>query len=148
VSRLPFILAAIALGAVLAMQPGLNADVARRIGSPVAAGFLSILVAFLFALVYVVAMREIPSVAPVASLPWHLWLGGTIGFLFVLGALWLAPKLGASLLFAAIVAGQMIGAFVADRFGLAGYRQQPFDPWQLAGIVLVLAGVAAFQRAA
>jgi transporter family-2 protein len=147
-SKVPSILVAVLLGAIVAMQPGLNAEVARRLGSPVAAAFLSILIALLLSLIYVVGARETGSLGGVPSLPWYLWLGGLAGFLFVLGTLWVAPRLGASLLFASIVAGQMIGALLADRFGFAGYRPQPFDPWRLAGLGLVIAGVLAFQRAA
>jgi uncharacterized membrane protein YdcZ (DUF606 family) len=104
-SKLPYILIAIAVGGVLTLQPGLNADAARRIGSP-------------------------------------------LGAVFVIGGLWLAPILGASVLFAAVVAGQMIGATIADQFGVGGYQAHAFDPWRIVAIALVLAGVWLFQRAA
>jgi transporter family-2 protein len=147
VSKFPFIMAAIALGAVIALQPGFNADVARRIGSPVGAAFLSILVSFTLSLAYLLVSRETVSWTTVATMPWPLWFGGVIGFGFVVGGLWLAPALGASVLFASIVAGQMIMAVAADHFGLAGYQAQSFDPWRLAGIGLVVGGVLVFQRA-
>lgn len=144
--RLPYILVAVVLGAVVAMQPGLNADVARRIGSPVAAAFVSILVAFLLSFAYVILARESVSWGVLTSMPRHLWVAGLVGFMFVVGGLWLAPILGAALLFASIVAGQMIGATLADQFGFAGYQAQSLDPWRIAGIGLVIAGVLVFQR--
>lgn len=146
--KLPFILGAIAIGVVIAMQPGLNADVARRLGSPVTAAFLSIAVAFVLSVAYVVLAREPVSWSALPSLPWYLWLGGAIGFMFVVGTMWLAPVLGAALLFTAIIAGQLIGATLADHFGFFGYRIQAIDPWRLVGIGLVLAGVLVFQRSA
>lgn len=144
--KLPYILVAVVMGVVVAIQPGLNADVARRLGSPVGAAFLSIAISFAASLAYVVIAREPIGFSGLASLPWYLWLAGIIGFMFVVGGLWLAPVLGAALLFASIVAGQMIGATLADQFGFAGYQAQSLDPWRLAGIGLVLAGVIVFQR--
>jgi hypothetical protein len=43
-SRLSYLLAAVALGAIVAFQPGLNAEVARRLGTPVGAAFVSIMI--------------------------------------------------------------------------------------------------------
>ena len=147
-SKLPYVLTAIALGGVLTMQPGLNAEVARRLANPLAAGLVSICVSFILSLAIVLGSRQSVAWGGLASMPWYLWFGGSIGMIFVIGTLWVAPVLGAALLFAAMVAGQMIAATVADLTGLAGYQSHGFDPWRIAGIVLVLAGVWAFQRAA
>jgi transporter family-2 protein len=146
VTKFPYILAAIGLGGLIALQPALNADVARRIGTPVGATFLSILVSFSLSAIYMLAMRQTLPLAALPTLPWYLWFGGVIGFIFVIGALWVAPVLGGALLFAAIVLGQMIAAVVADHFGVGGYPVQGLDPWRIGGIVLVLAGVLMFQR--
>ena len=145
--KLPYILAAIAIGGVLTLQPGLNADVARRIGSPFGAGVVSISVSLIVSALFLLAIRQPVAWAGLTSMPLHLWLGGTIGVIFVIGTLWLAPILGAALLFAAVVAGQMIVATFADWFGFGGYQGQSLDPWRIAGIALVLAGVFVFQRA-
>lgn len=147
-SKLPYILTAVAIGGVLTIQPGLNAEVARRVASPLGAGLVSIFVSFVLSLAIVFGSRQTVAWGAVTSLPWYLWCAGSIGVFFVLGTLWLAPLLGAALLFASIVAGQMLVATIADVTGLAGYQSHGFDPWRIAGIVLVLAGVWAFQRAA
>jgi transporter family-2 protein len=146
--RLPFILAAIAMGGLLSLQPGLNAEVARRIGSPFGAGAISIFISFVLAMALTLASRQAAAWGAALSMPWYLWLAGAIGVVFVVGALWLAPILGAALLFASVVAGQMLVATIADFFGIAGYPGQSFDAWRIAGIALVLLGVWAFQRAA
>lgn len=146
-SRLPFILVAIVLGGVLTFQPGLNADVARRISSPLGAGVVSIFVSMVIAAVVLFLSRQQVEWTPVASMPWHLWLAGVIGAVFVIGALWLAPILGASVLFAAVVAGQMVGATIADQVGVGGYQAHALDPWRIVAIILVLGGVWLFQRA-
>ncbi len=146
-SKLPYVLTAIAIGGVLTIQPGLNAEVARRVGNPLGAGLVSSFVSFIVLLVVVFGSRQNVGWSALSSLPWYLWLAGSIGVCFVVGTLWLAPMLGAALLFASIVAGQMLMATIADLTGLAGYQSHGFDAWRIAGIVLVIAGVWAFQQA-
>jgi transporter family-2 protein len=147
-SKLPYILTAIAIGGVLTIQPGLNAEVARRLGNPLGAGMVSVFVSFVVSFALVFGSRQNVAWGALLSLPWYLWLAGSIGVMFVVGTLWLAPMLGGALLFASIIAGQMLMATIADLTGLAGYQSHGFDPWRMAGVVLVLAGVWAFQRAA
>jgi transporter family-2 protein len=145
-TKLPFILTAIAIGGVLALQPGLNAEVARRLGSPFGAGVVSICVSFTLVVALFLSTGTSVSWGAALSMPWYLWLAGTIGVIFVVGTLWLAPILGAALLFVCMIAGQMITATLADAIGFGGYQAQAFDPWRIAGIGLVLAGVWLFQR--
>lgn len=145
-NRLPYLLVAVALGAMIALQPGLNADVARRLGTPVAAAFLSILVAFLLSAAYIVISRHPLPLGAIATLPWYLWFAGLFGFLFVIGGLFVAPVLGGALLFAAIVLGQMVAATLADHFGVAGYPGHTIDLYRVIGILLVVAGVFLFHR--
>jgi transporter family-2 protein len=146
VHKLLFVVAAIAIGGVLALQPGLNAEVARRMGNPFAAGVVSICVSFALVIALFLSTRQTVSWGATLSMPWYLWLAGTIGVIFVVGTLWLAPILGAALLFVCMIAGQMITATLADAFGFGGYQAQTFDPWRIVGIALVLAGVWLFQR--
>jgi len=116
--------------------------------NPFGAGVLSIFVSFVLVFVLFLSMSQRVSWGAALSMPWYLWLAGTIGVIFVVGTLWLAPILGAALLFVCMIAGQMIAATLADAIGFGGYQAQAFDPWRIAGIGLVLAGVWLFQRAA
>jgi len=145
-NRLPYLLIAMALGGMIALQPGLNADVARRLGTPVGAAFLSILVAFVLSALYIAISRHPLPLGAITTLPWYLWFPGLFGFLFVIGGLFVAPVLGGALLFAAIVLGQMVAATLADHFGVAGYPGHTIDPYRIIGILLVVAGVFLFHR--
>jgi transporter family-2 protein len=147
-TKLGFVLAALTIGGVLTLQPGLNAEVARRLGSPFGAGVLSICVSFALVLALFLSSGQGASWSAALSMPWYLWLAGAIGVVFVVGTLWLAPILGAALLFVCIIAGQMITATLADAIGFGGYQAQAFDPWRIVGLGLVLAGVWLFQRPA
>ncbi len=147
-SKLPYILTAVAIGGVLTIQPALNAEVARRVANPLGAGLVSIFVSFVLSIAIVFGTRQSVAWTALPGLPWYLWFAGSIGVIFVVGTLWLAPVLGAALLFAAIVAGQMLAATIADITGFVGHQGHGFDPWRLAGLALVIAGVWAFQHAA
>ena len=145
-SRLPFILAAIAIGGAIAVQPGLNAELARKVGSAFGATFLSVTLSFVIALVAFLIVRPPLSLGAISSVPPYVWVNGFIGFGFVVGTLWLAPVLGGAALFASIVAGQMIVSMIADHYGFGGYRTVDIDVWRVAGAVLVVGGVLVFQR--
>jgi transporter family-2 protein len=148
VPKLPYILTAVAIGGVLSLQPGLNAEVARRLANPLGAGLVSICVSFVLSLTIVLGSRQNVAWSGLGSLPWYFWLAGSIGVIFVIGTLWLAPILGAALLFSSMIAGQMLAATIADVTGFAGYQSHGFDPWRIVGVVFVIAGVWVFQRAA
>ncbi len=144
--KILLVVAAMALGGLVALQPGLNSEVARRLNNPFAASFVSIMVSFALATTFLVVTRQNIAFTGLTTMPWYLWFAGLIGFLFVIAALALAPILGASLLFAAVIAGQMIVATIVDAVGFGGYQAQGFDPWRIVGVVLVLAGVFVFQQ--
>jgi transporter family-2 protein len=140
-------LAAILLGVVVTFQPLMNAILARAIGSPYGAAAISILVAALGAVVMVAfAGRGDLSRAALASVPWWIYLAGFIGTLFVASGVVIAPITGALLFFVCVVAGQLLGAMLADHFGLFGLQVRPASLQRLLGLTLVLGGAILVQR--
>jgi transporter family-2 protein len=53
----------------------------------------------------------------------------------------LLPRLGAALVVALIVLGQMLGALAFDHFALLGVPENPISLTRLAGVALLVAGV-------
>ena len=103
--------AAILLGVLVAVQPLMNAVLARAIGSPYGAAAISIVVAFLGALAMLaVTGRGDTSRAALAAVPWWIYLAGLVGTVFVAGGVVIAPVTGALLFFVCVVAGQLVGA--------------------------------------
>jgi transporter family-2 protein len=145
-NKLPYVLAAALIGGILTLQPGLNAEVGRRVGNGFGASMISIFVSAIVSAVLVFGTRQQVAWSATLSMPWYLWIAGAIGVVFVVGATLLAPVLGAGLLFISVVAGQMIVAAINDYTGFAGYGSHGFDGWRIAGILIVLAGVWVFQR--
>jgi transporter family-2 protein len=142
-----YLLAAGALGVFVAWQPLMNAVLARATGSAIGASAISILVAFLGALLLLAVYgRGEMSRAALTSVPWWVYLAGVIGTAFVAGGVMIAPVTGALLFVLCVVAGQLFGATLADHFGAFGIEVRPVSWERLAGLALVLAGVVLVQR--
>jgi len=138
-----YLLLAVAAGAVLPIQAGVNAQLARFVGGPVRASFVSFLVGTIVLLVLSIAIvKPLPSSSRLGAAPWWVWVGGLLGAFYVLGAIVSAPRLGAVVLIAAVVAGQSVSSVLADQFGWVGFPEQAATPGRLAGLALVFAGVA------
>lgn len=140
--------AAVLLGALVAMQPLINAVLAAAVGSPAVATTISIFVAFLGALMLLAVMGTGAGLsrAALASVPWWAYLAGFIGTLFVGGAIVIAPVTGALVFFVCIVAGQLVGATLADHFGAFGLEIRPVSALRIAGLALVLIGAVMVQK--
>ena len=79
--------------------------------------------------------------ADIARQPLFLLLaGGAIGAVYVSANVFLAPRIGAGALLCLVVAGQLLGALVIDRFGLFGLAMRELSFGRLAGAALVFAG--------
>jgi bacterial/archaeal transporter family-2 protein len=134
---------AFAAGAMLPIQFGINAQLARWIENPVRAALVSFVVGALALLVVTVALyRNVPSASKLADAPWWVWMGGLFGAFYVLGSVVAAPKLGAATLVALILAGQAVSSLLVDHFGWVGFEQQPITLGRVAGVLLLAAGVA------
>ena len=141
------VLACVGAGALVGVQPVVNARLAATLGSPVAATLISLGVSA--ACVVPVALATGLSVRTdgLAGAPWWIWCGGVAGAALVGCGLMLAPRIGVVLFFGAVIAGQLVAAALIDHFGWFGAPVRPIDPARLAGIALVFAGVVVFRLA-
>jgi transporter family-2 protein len=136
-----YLLFALAAGAMLPIQFGINAQLAEGGGGSVRAAFVSFLVgAFALFIAVLVAARGWPDRA--GDAPWWVWTGGLLGAFYVLGSIVTAPKLGAATLVALILAGQAIASLAVDHFGWVGFEEQPITALRVAGILRRAGGVA------
>jgi transporter family-2 protein len=142
VATWPYYLFAVAAGAMLPFQFGINAVLARYAESPLRATLVSFVVgtAVLLAAA-VVFVRGWPAGERLSAGPWWMWAGGFLGAFYVLGAVVTAPKVGAATLVALILAGQAVASLTVDHFGLVGFEENPITPGRLLGIALVALGV-------
>ncbi len=141
-----YVFIALALGAIISMQPAINAQMAVRLGGPLAAATCSIVISLLMIVVAWMALGRIPmGWSKLLSLPWWVLIGGAAGALFVLGGIMAAPRLGVAAFFTCVVLGQVLGAAILDQSGAFGLEAQPIGWTRVLGILLVAAGAALTQ---
>lgn len=143
-SRVLWLGVALAIGAALPIQAGVNAQLRQIVGGPLRAALASVLISSLALVVIVPWLGGQPMTLRQSA--WWMWLGGVLGAAYVTGSLVLAPRLGATTLIASLVAGQLIAAVLMDHFGWVGYPIVPVAWPRLIGIALLLAGMVLIQR--
>jgi transporter family-2 protein len=133
---------ALVAGFLFPFQASVNSQLGRQIGGPIAATVVSFAVGLaVIVTADLVAFRQIPSLSDVLSQPPYLLVaGGTIGAVYLGASVFLAPRIGTGALLCLVVAGQLVGALVIDRFGLFGLAMRELTFGRLAGAALVLAG--------
>jgi bacterial/archaeal transporter family-2 protein len=131
-----------AAGAMLPVQFGINAQLARWIDSPLRASLVSFAVGTLVLLVAAIPLlRGWPGGDRLSGAPWWIWIGGALGAFYVLGSIVVAPKLGAVTLVGLILAGQTVVSLLVDHFGWVGFEEHPVTPGRVLGVALLAAGV-------
>ena len=138
---------AVGVGMILPLQSGINAELRRPPGHPLWAAVTNFGVG-LFVLSVVVAVMGIPmpSLERMGQAPLWSYLGGICGASLVLTAVIAAPKLGAALLVACLVAGQLGSSVVIDHFGWVGYSVRPISGGRILGLLLLVVGVVLIER--
>ncbi|WP_371362386.1 hypothetical protein SRRS_35470 [Sporomusa rhizae] len=138
-----YVALSLVVGAIWAMQPIINAQLAKSIGTVGAAGF-SFAVGWVFlacAFIFVQAQSGVSFHLALAFENPKLLLGGVIGAVVVLGMTYLVPRFGAGNTLALAITGQLIMAAAIDQFGLLGIPQVELSPFRILGFVLLLIGV-------
>jgi transporter family-2 protein len=139
----PYLLFAVVAGAMIPFQAGINAQLAHWVGGPIRAALVSFLVGTVALLLVAAAQRKaLPSIGRIGDAPWWVWIGGLLGAFYVAGSIFAAPRLGAALLIAAVVAGQTAASVVIDQYGWVGFKEEHITAGRIAGVLLVAAGVA------
>jgi len=129
-------------GALQPFQAGMNARMGTQLGDRFQAGFMNGFVnVCLLMLVLFVLWRGFPSLASFRGAPWWAYCAGAIGAGIVVVQLSAAPVLGAGLLVAFFVAGQVFGSLTADTFGLVGYSVRAPSLLRITAFILIVVGV-------
>ena len=138
-----------AVGLLLPIQTGINAQLRLRVGHPIVAALCSFSVGTLATLLYaLVTGVHWPSGDQLAATDWWNWFGGALGATYVASVIILAPKLGAAALVSTVVTGQVVSSLILDNFGSVGYAVHPFNLGRLAGAVLLIGGGLLIRRPA
>lgn len=150
-SKLGWIALALIAGAVLPIQGAVNALLRADLGGAAfAVGTVSFVVA-------TAAMAAVvwggsgwlrippPCIACVAGMPWWGWLGGFAGAIYVTTMFTAIPAIGAGAAAGLTVAGQQVASVFVDKYGWFRLPRRPVSGLRLAGVVLLLVGIAAIK---
>lgn len=134
------VLYAVLAGLLVGLSRQLNGRLALS-SSPLIASFWNHFVGFsALTILGLVIGGLIPAGANDA--PWHAYIGGPIGVVFVASGSWLIPRIGALNTALLVIAGQMVSGVVLDLL-----RGAPTTLWASAlGVALILGGVFLTQR--
>ena len=134
-------------GALMPLQAGVNAQLARWVGHPVTASLVSFAVGTLALFAYSAALRpELPTFGALVAAPWWVWVGGLLGAVFVTAAAAFAPRLGAATFISVTIAGQVLVSVLLDHFGAVGFAARPVTPLRLLGALLLVGGVLLVRK--
>lgn len=138
---------ALLVGAGLVVQVGLNMAVSRAVGSAPLAALVNFLVGTCLLIAFLLMWRQDwPTRSQLATVPVWAWFGGAFGAAYVATATFAGPRLGALLLLALTVCGQMVASLVVDHYGWLGFAQQPVTISRLLGVALLAIGIFLVAR--
>jgi transporter family-2 protein len=134
--------AVVVVGALLAVQPLLNARIAGAAGHAVHGALFSVAVSTATLLAAALLLRlPWPDLRGIGAQPAWAWTGGLIGACVVLAALTATPRLGAAATVMLFIAGQLACSLVIDHYGWLGVPVQPIDLRRVLGVACLIAGV-------
>jgi transporter family-2 protein len=146
VSKSVAILLGVVAGGLVGMQAPINSRLGKSIGTIQAATF-----SFLVGTVVLLAIAAFASggwgnIVHAGRAPAWALVGGLLGAVYVSVALVAVRTLGVSGLTAVVILGQLAISVVIDRFGLLGVSKTSIGAERIAGLVLLVAGVALVVR--
>src|SRR3954465_15813615 len=139
--RLVAVVGTIAVGALIALQPPVNSQLASRT-SVLGAAFISTTISALVMAVLALSLGDIGQVRRIPHIPPLYLTGGLMGAILVSVSLVTVRTLGAGGVVAATVSGQLVVSAVLDRFGFLGLDRVGLTPARLLGFALLLGGTA------
>ena len=86
------------------------------------------------------------SILRIGDAPPNLWIGGVLGAFFVTTALFVVPKIGAAVMIASVITGQMTAALIIDHVGLLGIPKNPIDLYRIGGLACLAVGIKLLSK--
>ena len=94
---------------------------------------------FIFAIIALLSLLALGN--SIRGLEPYLAIAGAFGFVYLVGAGYLAPRLGIALFASAVTAGTLIASVALDHVGALGATVRPVTPLRIFGLLFLIAGV-------
>jgi transporter family-2 protein len=136
------------VGAIIPVQAILNARLGKQTLGPLMGALLSFLTGtiVLFVLNVIINGSAMFNPRTYATGPWYIWLGGTMGAIFVGYITWVNQQQGMALTFAIVVAGQIFISLFIDHYGLFGSAVRTITLEKIIGAALIIGGVILIKK--
>lgn len=141
-----YVAAALIVGGLAPIQGSLNGEMGKVLGHPLRGTLMNFVVGWVLLLMILVIWVGFPTREDLGRAPWHLYLAGIQGVLFVTTLLTLIPIIGALKVITAVVVGQLMVSVIIDHFGLLHVPVHSLSPGRVAGLLLLVAGIILIQR--
>jgi transporter family-2 protein len=142
--KIGFIVLAVFAGMGNSFQAPINAALGKFVGV-VESSCISFSVGTLSLLVVSLVAGQ-GSILKIADAPPYLWVGGILGAFYVTTALFVVPRIGAAVMIAAIITGQMTAAVIIDQIGLLGIPKNPIDLYRIGGLACLAVGIKLLSK--
>jgi glutaminyl-peptide cyclotransferase len=140
-----YMLVAAVAGAGIALQLIVNTHLRMTAGSAVWAAAIQFFVGLTGLVVVGLALRERASLPGLSRAPWWIWIGGLLGATYILVSVLLSRRLGAAVLLASTVVGQLSAALLIDHYGWLGAPIYKLSFTRVLGVILLVAGVVVMR---
>lgn len=132
-------------GAGIAGQIAVNAHLRAVTGSALWAANIVFAISMAVGLLAMAGTTVFSTLPPPNSAVWGspawVWFGGLFGAVYVVLAILLADRMGAALVSATGIFGQLCASILIDHYGWFGMPIQRATPARLIGVALLAAGV-------
>jgi transporter family-2 protein len=139
--RVAAVLATVAVGALIALQPPVNAQLSRFTGV-LGAAFVSTAISAVALTILMAVTGSFGELKDLGGVPATYLTGGLMGAVLVTVSLITVRTLGAGGVVAATVGSQIIVSALLDRAGVLGLDKHGLTPMRLAGFGLLIVGIA------
>jgi bacterial/archaeal transporter family-2 protein len=144
-SRTAAFIYTLAVGGLIALQAPVNAALARHV-SDLGAAFVSLTISCVIMAALVLIFGHPGRLSGLSEFKPEYVIAGIGGAAVVAVGLIAVRSLGAAGVIALLVAGQLVVALFADRFGWFGLARVAITPGRIIGLVLVIAGTVLVTR--
>ena len=133
-------------GAFLPIRAGLNSRLSKSIQNPFYASLVSFIAGTIALALFIFFSRQPVSAQGFKSVPVYVYIAGVLGAFYIAAVVLAFPRIGPALTFSLLVAGQMIISVILAHFNILVAQQRSINPWQVLGIVLIIAGVVIIRK--
>ncbi|MBQ0079760.1 MAG: DMT family transporter [Eubacterium sp.] len=131
-------------GCLSGMQIAINGYLGKCMEAPLIAALISFIVGTLSVFILLIFLR--PRVNKKSELtekfPAWIWIGGTIGAIYVFCNAYIAPIIGTGMAAVVVQTGQMCGSTTIDHFGLVRSAKNAITVKKVIGLLLMIIGAA------